>query len=70
MPLMSLAATSLDVTKPDPPAARTRILKYLETDTLCFPLAEDMEDPEARKLAEAQAQCWSPYRYVAIYECI
>ena len=59
MPVTMLAATALDVTPLRRDATVTELLRYLVTDLVCFPLAEDdAVDEEDLSLAEKQAQLW------------
>jgi ATP synthase F1 complex assembly factor 2 len=56
MPLMTIASTAIDVTRSDIHASVDRIVKFLETDTVCF-LHED--EPELQRM---QREAWDPLR--------
>ena len=56
MPLMTIASTSIDVTRSNPSLAVERITKYLETDTVSFLHEDEIE------LQSLQREQWDPLR--------
>ena len=56
MPLTQILTTRQDRVSVERAAMQAAVLKYLDTDLICYPAAE----PEA--LAQAQEECWAPWR--------